>query len=317
MSKKKRRPGDGTKLEGAGAKIPNRELHHWWPKGLSKYWADQDGLVSQLRYCGKLHRSTPKTFGAMTNAHAIKLKGPWNSTIEPMFNFPDTNLPRIVGGILEALSVAYSADGNRAHGDRAIRPYAISGEDQDALSEGLASLVIRSPGYREFIRLNTNHYRERFGLPGIDGRDNLIAGQIHQWYSTAVASFQSANVVFLYSKAQEFIFGEGYLNNFQGTSYTFNLRAVVPLAPELAVICFSGSGRTPPSRCCSLCATPEDVAAINELSQVYTKEFVYFRSQQPTTLEVFSRNEFLQREYHRDAVVEGIIQAVREARVSR
>lgn len=87
MPKKKRRPGDGSKLEGAGAKTPNRELHHWWPKGLSKYWADQDGLVSQLRYCGKLHRSTPKTFGAMTNAHAIKLEGPWNWPTEPIVNF--------------------------------------------------------------------------------------------------------------------------------------------------------------------------------------------------------------------------------------
>ncbi len=123
--------------------------------------------------------------------------------------------------------------------------------------------------------------------------------------------------MFLYSKAKEFIFGEGYLNNFQGTSYASNLRAVVPLTPELAVVCFSGSWRTPPSRCCSLYATLEDVAAINELSQVYTKEFVYFRSQRPTILEVFSRNGFLRREYHRDAVIEAIIQTVREAKAPR
>src|ERR1700730_17833613 len=43
---KQRRPGEGSKVAGGRWNIPSQEPHHWWPRGLSKLWADHDGLTS-------------------------------------------------------------------------------------------------------------------------------------------------------------------------------------------------------------------------------------------------------------------------------
>jgi hypothetical protein len=190
-------------------------------------------------------------------------------------------------------------------------------EDYDAFAEGLASLVLRSPGFRNYIRSNTNGYRADSNIPDIGARDSLIAMQIHQWYSTTVASFQKSHMALLYSRHREFVLGEGYLNNVRGSSHTLSLRAVIPLTPELAVICYSGSGMSPPAPVCSLSVTAEDVDAINELAQIYGKEFIYFRSQRPKILSHFERNEFLVLEGHYATVVEEIVEAVRNTRLRR
>jgi Protein of unknown function (DUF4238) len=312
---KQRRPGEGSKVAGGGWNIPSQELHHWWPRGLSKLWADHDGLTSRLSASGEILRSKPKNFGALKNAHAIKLEGPWNATIEPIFNFADSNLPRLVTSILEMHSVGrpFGASGVGQSQNR-IRVYQIASQDRDAFSEGLASLVLRSPAFRHRIRSTINPYRTGFGQPDIHERDNLIAGNIHQWYSNAVSDFRRAYMGLLYSRTKEFIFGEGYLNNVSGPTYTSNLRAVLPLTPELAIISFSGSGSSPPSEVCSFAVTDVEASAINELTQVYTRDYVYFRSQQPAILDAFAQNEFLERPYHEDAMIESIISEVRNAR---
>lgn len=312
--KKARRPGDGSKVAGSGATILSSELHHWWPQGMSKFWADAQGCASQLRHDSRLQRSPPGSFGAITNAHAIKMKGPWNGTIEPIFDFADSNLPRIVDSILSNLTKIGERVTSAEARNKSIRPYPMTTDDYKALAEGVAALVLRSPGFRNYIRGNTSSMRKDFGLPPISARDSLIAGQIHQWYSTAVQSFQQANMILLFSRAKEFILGEGYLNNVRGSSYTFALRAVVPLTPELVVICYSGSGLVPPSALCWANGTAEDVSAINELAQIYTREFLYFRSEKPDVSEHFEKNEFLRLADHRASVVEEIIEAARKTR---
>jgi len=49
------------------------ELHHWWPRSLSKYWADTDGHASAVFSDGTIVRSKPRQFGAIRNAHNIKM----------------------------------------------------------------------------------------------------------------------------------------------------------------------------------------------------------------------------------------------------
>jgi hypothetical protein len=62
------------------------ELHHWWPRTLAEHWAASDGMVSVIRPNGNVHRAPPGAFGAITNAHHIKIGGPWDSTFEPIFS---------------------------------------------------------------------------------------------------------------------------------------------------------------------------------------------------------------------------------------
>jgi len=61
------------------------ELHHWWPQTLADHWAAGDGMVSVIRPNGTVHRAPPGAFGAITNAHHMKMGGPWDSTFEPIF----------------------------------------------------------------------------------------------------------------------------------------------------------------------------------------------------------------------------------------
>lgn len=52
-------------------KLLKGEKHHWWPKGLSKYWGNEQGLVYRKDSSGKIIRSKPKAFGQISDGHNI------------------------------------------------------------------------------------------------------------------------------------------------------------------------------------------------------------------------------------------------------
>ncbi|HYJ30144.1 MAG TPA: hypothetical protein VEW25_07380, partial [Allosphingosinicella sp.] len=72
------------------------ELHHWWPRSLSEHWSADDGMVSVMRPTGDVHRAPPGAFGAVTNAHHMKMGSPWDSTFEPLFNRADGEISDFV-----------------------------------------------------------------------------------------------------------------------------------------------------------------------------------------------------------------------------
>jgi len=72
------------------------ELHHWWPRTLAEHWAAGDGMVSVIRPDGTVHRAPPGAFGAITNAHHMKMGGPWDLTFEPIFNEPDNEMATLL-----------------------------------------------------------------------------------------------------------------------------------------------------------------------------------------------------------------------------
>ena len=47
--------------------------HHWWPKCVSRYWADINGLANRLSPDGQVRSARPESFGAIGNGHHIKL----------------------------------------------------------------------------------------------------------------------------------------------------------------------------------------------------------------------------------------------------
>ena len=46
-------------------------LHHWWPHSVSKFWADEKGLVTRISPDGNESRAPPQRFGAINSAHQI------------------------------------------------------------------------------------------------------------------------------------------------------------------------------------------------------------------------------------------------------
>lgn len=152
----------GGRIVGIGGKPLKTELHHWWPKGLSKLWADEDGTVGRLAWDGKLVRSKPANFGAITNAHHVLLKGPWAGTVEPIFDQADSNFPSLVVE-LQTLRPKLKRF-PRKHSSR-ITPTPIGSDQRHLLGQGVASLVVRSPGYRDLQQRSIQAGQRRFGFP--------------------------------------------------------------------------------------------------------------------------------------------------------
>lgn len=157
------------------------ELHHWWPKGLSKFWADTDGKVVRHSWNGEKRRIPPAQLGAITNGHLMKLGGPWTTTIEPLFNDADSNLPHIVEKLRQ---LPHAAPPYKRAIENRISAHNLDENERKLLGEGLASLLIRCPAHRNLIHLTVQRINGRFGVQTQTKRDDsLIAGSIHQHYS--------------------------------------------------------------------------------------------------------------------------------------
>ncbi len=150
--------------------------HHWWPRTLSKYWADCEGGLHRPSPDGTAIRSQPANFGAVTNAHHIKLGGPespspWNETLEPKFGAADGAIRSLVSW-LESLPVTPLST-SLSLGKR-ITPAGATDDQFATCIECIISLVVRSPRFRASIRRTTEHYRQRFGMENYEAEDSLI-----------------------------------------------------------------------------------------------------------------------------------------------
>lgn len=121
------------------------ELHHWWPRALSEHWSAADGMVSVIRPSGQVQRAPPGAFGAVTNAHHMKLGGPWDSTFEPLFNQADNEISEFVRWLATLETPFVGAD--RPIIER-ITPQLLPAERLKLLARTTASLLARSPSIR-------------------------------------------------------------------------------------------------------------------------------------------------------------------------
>jgi hypothetical protein len=194
-----------AKPVGIGNKPLKSELHHWWPRALSRLWEDEDGRVTRLSWDRKELKAPPKQFGAITNAHHMKFGGPWSTTIEPLFGDADTSLPMIAQK-LEQFSYVEGKSGLTFEGR--LAPHPMGAEDRKCLGEGLASLLIRCPAHRNLLHLTTERVWGRTGNEIHKQDDSLIAGNIHQHYRQVVASLErGGKIVLLRSGKRKFVMG--------------------------------------------------------------------------------------------------------------
>src|SRR5205814_1819411 len=128
------------------------ELHHWWPRTLAELWEAADGMVSVIRPDGAVRRAPAGAFGAITNAHHMKIGGPWDSTFEPIFNQPDSEISDFVRWLstLEAPLV----DKDRPMMER-IGAQPLPQDREQQFARVTASLLARTPQIRHSIKLTT------------------------------------------------------------------------------------------------------------------------------------------------------------------
>lgn len=274
------------------------ELHHWWPRTLSDYWAASDGMVSVIRSDGSVSRSPPGTFGAITNAHHMKRGGGWDSTFEPIFNVPDSEIADFVQWIatLDTSIAAHS----QPMVER-ISPHLLCEEREAQIARITASLLARSPNIRASIKRTTEYLRREVGMADPTANKALIAANQRGLYDAYRRRMMHGRWAILFSDEREFVAGDGFLHNFPASQDGLNsgLKLVLPIMPTAAIVYMSPFQYPIEPRLVTLRISAKETKCLNAITQVYAREFIFFRDEKPELSEDFKKAEHHQFEFHR------------------
>jgi len=269
-------------------KVIKGQKHHWWPKGLSKYWENERGEVRRIDFKGEVVLSRPKEFGQISDGHNILFENesPWQSTIEHYFDKPDQNMSRIVDWLASFKKEV------KTENTRIFLYLSQEKEDDnlDALRECIISLAVRSPNYRNAQNSFVEMLRGK--LEKAESK-RLIAVNIHQKYGTLIRNSKgTGKFAILFSEELEFIYGDGFYSNIDATTELLSgLRIVIPMTPHIAVVWSSPMVYRSYPRLISIKADKEIVEIVNNSVQVYSKEYLFFRTQKPSLIEDFKLGE--------------------------
>ena len=263
-------------------KIPlESEDHHWWPQCVSKHWKDSQGFIYKLSSCGIVSPyKKNRKLGYIPDAHSIKFSNKptgWDESYEHYFDLVDNN-----NGFLAVISWLKSLNDNYNSQDE-------DNEKIDMLLDCLLSLVVRSPRFRNQIKLNI----EKFGG---DTKDDLLINlnqrdTFDKFKSTLNRQGKFAVIL---SSEKEFIFGDGFYNNFISTiDIPFEPRIIAPILPGICVFYSRPMSYRAKSRLITKSLEEKDIEFINQTTMVYSKDYVFFRSQQPIITKDFGCNNFL------------------------
>lgn len=283
------------------------ELHHWWPRTLADYWSASDGMVSVIRPKGDVHRAPPGAFGAITNAHHMKLGGPWDTTFEPQFNQPDGEMSDFVDWIstLNALTVG----GDRPMLERIV-PQLLCKKRQQQIARVVASILARSPCIRHSIKIGTEYSRRQFGLTDPTPNKNLIAANqcgLYDAYRKRMEASGRWAVVF--SDEKEFITGDGFLHNFPASQdgISGGKKLVLPILPTATIIYMLPTQYPIEPKLVTVRASADEVTSLNKIVQVYAKDFLFFREEKPELIDAFKIGQHRIFEYHGDDWLDSLL----------
>lgn len=265
--------------------------------------------MSVERGTGTNGGSPPAQLGAITNGHLMKIGGPWTTTVEPLFSDADSNLPRVIER-LEKLP--HRPAGAGISFESRFTAHDVDRNERNSLGEGLASLLIRCPAPRNLLHLTVQRINGEFGVQAQEKHDDsLIAGNIHQHYSQMVASLRGrGKLVFLRCVERELVMGEGYLSTLAGYTVQLQYHCLLPLTPNLAVLAFSPQACTSFPEAGSIALTSREIDLINDVTQIYSRDYIFYRREAPRILPEFQRREFMELTLHKQAWLDSLMQFV-------
>ncbi len=270
--------------------------HHWWPECVSKKWADQKGGVHRISPDGNVIRAKPSAFGVIGNAHLIKVDhrnnkpSPWDESFEKEFDRADNEFPQLVEW-MESIPRPERATGGPLHSRFKAR--AAPQDQLEKLAECLVSLAVRSPLNRNAAASLAEHLRGP--LPERE-RNALIGMNMRATHREVVLRLGShAKFVLIYSPDREFIFGDGFFHNVRSpaNSSIFSPKIIAPITPHLAAALTRPMSYMVEPKLVTFVATAEDALHFNHAVQVYSKNEIFFRSEQPELVDAFKRHEHL------------------------
>lgn len=293
--------------------IPKNERHHWWPRTLSRHWAGPNGLAHSLSCEGKLVASKPEQFGAIRNDNNIYLGDEpslWDESFEHTFGPPDG----LITPLIEWLKTIGSpiAPSSSPFSKR-ITPLTVDDAQFSSLTKVLASLIARSPSFRHRVDSGTRALRTRIGLSPDNGGRGLLGLNVRDAQDKLTAAMTRGKFAVLLSGDREFIFGDGFLHNVHSVANSpRGVRCLVPLTPQIAVFYTDpGNYRSYP-RAFAMNLTTDEIDFVNRAVQVYSKRFLFYRSQPPNIEEPFTRCDHLQWQYDRVEWTEALEAAMAE-----
>lgn len=261
--------------------LENKEYHHWWPKCVSKHWKDDQGVIRRLSFDGTLceYKKLEK-IGYTTDAHSIKFSEKptyFDERFEHCFDFADGN-----EGFVYIISLLKDLQRN-------IKPLEEEDKVLDILLECLLSLVVRSPSFcnsmgKDIEEITKNAATE---LPV-----KLMQREAMDRFKMYLCN--KGKFAILFSREQEFIFGDGFYNNFKNASGADKeIRMIVPVLPNICVYYIRpiNCGRNP--RWVAIDLGKDDIDFINKTTMAYSRDYVFYKSQKPIITEEFSCRKFL------------------------
>ncbi len=276
-----------AKLKSAG--------HHWWPECVSTRWAADDGCVGWIKPDGNCIRIRPSGLGVIGNAHHIKLgRVPgdptvWDSSFEKEFDEADSNFPALISW-LQSLAHKFVHDQDLRNRFLAV---AAADDRLRVLTECVVSLAVRSPMNREASVAVAERFRGSIPIPE---RNALIGLNMRQSQRVVTDTIGSrGKFAVLFTRGREFIFGDGFFHNVTAVvNPPLSPKILAPITPNISVVVFRPSRFTVEPKLSTLVLSDEEVDRCNHAVQVYSRNALYFRSNQPDLVEAFTCSKHLE-----------------------
>ena len=287
--------------------------HHWWPVALQKCWADEHGDVWWIEPDGKIDkkRADNRKLARKAHGHTMFRGGRWEQNFEGEFSSADNGIPKVVETLrdLKPLGTTPAEDfGVLLDRPRYLRDfcefYALDESTHRALLLLLVSLLIRSPAHRHIYE----NYPVRFGL---EPSDAVGKANMHQHFRIAkklceTGFLSNQYFVLIHSPRKNFVFGDGILDWLSGSLTGLNLsgRTLVTLTPHLCIYFCTPHIMRPTPNCASLSAPPWMIDWINNIVQIYARDYLFFRGSPPVLTDTFRLRRFQQHAEKRDELID-------------
>ncbi|CAI1722105.1 Uncharacterised protein [Serratia quinivorans] len=258
------------------------ERHHWWPRCVSKHWANDEGFTNRLTPDLATNKIPPAQLGMIGNGHHIKLSripgepSPWDQSFEKTFDLADNNFPKVI----EWMNNLSRKDLPNLQLTERFQAHHSTEEQLKILTECVVSLVIRSPRNREASVSVAEWLRgaipkaEREGIIVLNMRDT------QRMVSDHIGS--SGKFAVLFSTEKEFIFGDGFYHSFTAPANPpISPMILAPITPNISVIIYRPTSYSVEPRLSTLVLNDEEVTMCNHAVQVYSCNNIFFKSEMP------------------------------------
>ncbi|MEM6781744.1 MAG: hypothetical protein AAF569_07770 [Pseudomonadota bacterium] len=257
---------------------------------MSQFWTDENGMIGRITNTGSTQRIRPKKLARISDGHNVIHEVPtvWDQTFEQEYDQADSGFPRLVEWLSD-LAAPRPISGRMP----VYEPRNISDAVIDLFAQGLASLALRSPRYRDYavslaIRLRgplEKAERKKITNINIRGKQADLAKVLKR----------NSKVAVYFSPQGEFIYGDGFYQTVpvSDVDQSPGLRILVPVTPQYAVFLVCPSKYRIDPKFVISSASSEVVKLINDTMQIYSGFELFFKGSTPQLSEHFRAGKYL------------------------